>query len=759
MANKKHSPALDYHSKGRPGKVEVVPTKPCQTARDLSLAYTPGVAEPCLRIHENPEAAYSYTAKGNLVAVITNGTAVLGLGDIGPMAGKPVMEGKGVLFKRFADIDVFDIELQADSADEMVATITAMAPTFGGINLEDIRSPECFEVERRLRESLDIPVFHDDQHGTAIITGAALINAAELSGKELAGLKMVVSGAGAAAIACTRFILSLGLSRDNIVMCDSKGVIRKDREHLPEAKAEWATERDLHSLADAMEGADFFLGLSVKGLVSQDMIRSMNERPIVFALANPDPEIPYADARSARDDAIIATGRSDHPNQVNNVLGFPFIFRGALDTRARNVSEAMKQAAAEALADLAREDVPPSVAEAYGQANLSYGTDYIIPKPFDPRALFWVAPAVAQAAVDSGVARVESFDKAAYTEALKTRVSPTHAVLSSEFAQARSICPRMIFSEGEEGRMIQAAVYAREEGICRPTLLGHERTIRAWAEEHNLELDDIEIITPWSDPNSSVFADRWFEEMCRKGATATSATELARRRRGFALLALRNGETDAVICGVSDAYANYMRPALEIIGPRPGVHRVAGMYMLVYRDKVKFICDATVNFDPDAEALAEIAILAADQVADFDITPRVGMISYANFGQVNRPETRKMRQAVRLVKERRSDIIIDGEMQIDAALDPDHQAEFFPFSELGGEANVLIMPNLSSANISYKLLQRLSQAEVVGPILLGMAQPVTIMQRGAQVDEIVNMAAVTAVQCRQRRRTTVPSWA
>ncbi len=755
----KQTPALAYHAEGRAGKIEVVPTKACQTARDLSLAYTPGVAEPCTEIHKDPDQVYNYTAKGNLVAVITNGTAVLGLGDIGPMASKPVMEGKGVLFKRFADIDVFDIELQADSADEMVAAITAMAPTFGGINLEDIRSPECFEVERRLRETLDIPVFHDDQHGTAIITGAALINAVELADKKLEELTMVVSGAGAAAIACTEFIVSLGVRKENIVLCDSKGVIRSDRDNLPPAKAEWATDRDLSSLEDAMKGVDFFLGLSVKGLVSQQMIRSMADRPIVFALANPDPEIPYAEARSVREDAIIATGRSDHPNQVNNVLGFPFIFRGALDTRARTVSEPMKLAAAHALAELAHEDIPPSVADAYGEENITYGPDYIIPKPFDPRVLFWVAPAVAQAAVDSGVARVEAFDRVAYTEQLKTRVSPTHAVLSSEFARARSICPRMIFSEGEEGRMIKAAVYARDEGICRPILLGHERTIRDWAADYRLDLEGIDIVTPWSDPRASDFADQWFRERCRSGTTATGAEAVSRRRRGFAMQALRYGETDAVICGVSDSYANYIRPALQIIGPREGVGRVAGMYMLVYRDSVKFICDATVNFDPDAEALAEIAILAADQVADFDITPRVAMVSYANFGAVNRPETRKMRAAVELVNDRRPDLIIEGEMQVDAALDREAQENFFPFSRLDGEANVLVMPNLASANISYKLLQRLSDAEVVGPILLGLAKPLTIMQRGATVSEIVNMAAVTAVQCRRRHRTTVPSWA
>jgi malate dehydrogenase (oxaloacetate-decarboxylating)(NADP+) len=738
--------ALTYHSEGRPGKIEVVATKSCQTARDLSLAYTPGVAEPCRRIAESPDDVYKYTAKGNLVAVITNGTAVLGLGDIGPRAAKPVMEGKAVLFKKFADIDVFDIELQAETVDEMVSAITAMAPTFGGINLEDIRSPECFEVERRLQEALDIPVFHDDQHGTAIIAGAALINAAELTGRELKDIRTVVSGAGAAAIACVRFMIALGMKRENVLMCDSRGVIRLGRGGLTDVKKEWARDVAHETLSEAMVGADFFLGLSVPGVIDANDLKAMADRPIIFTLANPDPEIPYAEAKAARPDAVIATGRSDYANQVNNVLGFPYIFRGALDVFASSVSEAMKLAAAKALAALAREEVPQSVAEAYGDDGISFGVDYIIPKPFDPRVLLWVAPNVAQACVDSGCARVENFDKEAYRESLRRRVSPTHAVMSTEFAKARRHRPRMVFVEGEEGRMVQAATICRDEGICQPTLLGREKDIRAYADEANLDLDDIPIITPWTDPRTQAYADAWFQRTCRKGITRNAAMRMAQQRRGYALLSLLGGDTDSVICGVSDSYSNYARPALKVIGVKEGVHRAAGMYMLVFRDQVKFILDATVNIDPDAEALAEMAILAADQVRSFDITPRVAMLSYANFGASDARDARKMRRAVELVRHRRPDIEIDGEMQVDTALNNRLRESFYPFSELTDEANILVMPNLASANIAYKLLQQLSSAEVVGPILLGMQQPVSIVQRGALVNEIVYMAAITACQ-------------
>jgi malate dehydrogenase (oxaloacetate-decarboxylating)(NADP+) len=752
--------ALIYHSEGRPGKIEVIPSKPCQTQRDLSLAYTPGVAEPCRRIAERTQDVYKYTAKGNLVAVVTNGTAVLGLGDIGPHAAKPVMEGKAVLFKQFADIDVFDIELQADTVKEMVDTIVAMAPTFGGINLEDIRSPECFEVEEILRERLDIPVFHDDQHGTAIISGAALLNAASLQGKELCDIKAVISGAGAAAIACVKFMIDLGLRPEHIIMCDSKGVLKPGRERMTPVKEPWGRDVEATTVAEALVGADFFLGLSVPGVCSADDLKKMADKPIIFILANPDPEVPYAEARDARPDAIIATGRSDYPNQVNNVLGFPYIFRGALDSEATSVSEGMKLAAAQSLANLAREEVPDSVAEAYGVDAISFGSEYIIPKPFDPRVLFWVAPDVAQAAVDDGVARVGSFDKDTYREELRRRVSATHAVLSTEYAKARRYCPRMTFVEGEESRMIHAAVIARDEGLCKPRLLGRSKDILGFAEEHNLDLEGIEIAEPWTSERQSEYIENWFQRSCRRGATRNSAEQLAKRRRGFGMLQLEAGDTDALICGISDAWASYMSPALDVVGVAPGVRRAAGMYMLVMPNSVKFIADATVNIDPDAETLAETAILAADMVRSMDIEPRVAMLSYANFGAVRHPTARKVRDAVGIVREQRPDIEIDGEMQVDTALSSKVREQFYPFTELSDDANILIMPNLSAANIAYKLVQQLSNAEVVGPILLGMDHAVTIMQRGASVSEIVNMVAISAVQygtkSRRKGRLTLP---
>jgi len=753
--------ALNYHAEGRAGKIEVIPTKPCQTQRDLSLAYTPGVAEPCRRIAERKQDVYKYTAKGNLVAVVTNGTAVLGLGDIGPEAAKPVMEGKGVLFKQFADIDVFDIELQADTVEEMVNAIAAMAPTFGGINLEDIRSPECFEVEEILRERLDIPVFHDDQHGTAIIAGAALLNAAEQQGKELADLKTVVSGAGAAAIACVKFMIQLGLTKENIVMCDSVGVLKPGRERMTPVKEPWGRDDvEASTVGEALAGADFFLGLSVPGVCTAEDLQSMAERPIIFILANPDPEIPYAVAREARPDAVIATGRSDHPNQVNNVLGFPYIFRGALDCQATEVSEAMKLAAAHALANLAREEVPDSVSEAYGVDAIKFGPEYIIPKPFDPRVLFWVAPDVAQAAVDEGIARIESFDKDQYREALRRRVSATHAVLSTEYAKARRYCPVMTFVEGEEARMIHAAVIARDEGICKPRLLGRSKDINGFALEHNLDLEGIEIVEPWTDERQPQYIENWFHKSCRKGATRNSAEQLAKRRRGFGLLQLECGDTDSLICGISDGWASYMRPALDVVGVAPGVRRAAGMYMVVLPNSVKFICDATVNIDPDDKTLAETAVLAADMVRSMDIEPRVAMLSYANFGAVQHESARKVKRAVEIVREQRPDIEIDGEMQVDTALSRKVREQFYPFTELSDDANILVMPNLAAANITYKLVQQLSNAEVVGPILLGMDHAVTIMQRGASVAEIVNMAAITAVQygikSRRHGRVTLP---
>ena len=738
--------ALEYHSSGRRGKIEVVPTKPCSTARELSLAYSPGVAEPCMEIAGNEDLVYTYTARGNLVAVISNGTAVLGLGDIGPFAAKPVMEGKGVLFKKFADIDVFDIELRANDIETFCTAVRALEPTFGGINLEDVKAPECFIIEERLKKELQIPVFHDDQHGTAIISGAALINAVEIAGKKLEQVRIVVSGAGASAIACTKFYMTLGVKRENLMMVDSKGVIYRGRtEGMNTFKEPFAVETRCRTLADAMEGADVLLGCSAKGLITPRMIQTMAKRPIVFALANPDPEISYPDAKAAREDVIMATGRSDFPNQVNNVLGFPFIFRGALDVRAKAITEGMKMAAARALAALAREKVPDVVSRAYGGKKFSFGPDYIIPKPFDSRVLLWVAPAVAQAAMEDGVARTH-VDIPTYREALRKRQSRSHEVMGVIYNKARKKTARIVLAEGNQTRILQAAQILREDGICEPVLLGEPEVIRRSIEEHHLtELKDVTILHPDSTPEFEAYVERYLELRGRRGVTLREAQKRMRTRNYYGAMMVREGAAEGLVTGLTMSYPEAVRAPLEIIRSREG-RRAGGVYIVVLKNDFKFFADCTVNVDPTSEELAEIAIHTADLARYFDVKPRVAMLSYSNFGSAPGTSPAKVRRAVEIAHQRRPDLELDGEMQVDAAVLPAEAHETFPFSRLTEEANVFVFPDLNAANIGYKLLWRLGGAEVIGPVLIGMNKPVNVLQMGASVSDIVNLAAVTALR-------------
>ena len=742
----KRRDALDYHALGRPGKLEVVPTKPVTTARDLSLAYSPGVAEPCIEIAEDPDLSYRYTTRGNLVAVISNGSAVLGLGNIGPHAAKPVMEGKGILFKKFADIDVFDVEIDARDVDEMVRIIKSLEPTFGGINLEDIKAPECFELEERLRTEMNIPVFHDDQHGTAIISGAALLNAVELAGKKIEDVKVVVSGAGASAIACARFYIALGVSRRNIIMVDSQGVIYEGRtEGMNPYKAQFAVPTDKRTLEEAMEGADVFLGLSAAGLVTQEMVRSMAKNPIVFALANPDPEITYPDAVAARSDIIMATGRSDYPNQVNNVLGFPFIFRGALDVRARAITEGMKLAAARALARLAREEVPEHVTRAYGGKRLTFGPEYIIPTPFDDRVLLWVAPAVAQAAMEDGVARIH-LDLGEYRERLKRSQSHSYRVMRSVVQKAKAKRMRIVFPEGDAVPVLQACAILAADEICTPILLGPVDTVRNLIAEHRLdELDNVEVIDPRTSPDFERYAAEYFKLRERRGITARLARRFMERRSTFAAMMVRDGKADGMVLGHTMSYPEAIRPPLQILRTIDG-KAAAGVYVVVTKNDVKLFADCTVNPEPAAEDLADIAERTAELARYFDLEPRIAMLSYANFGSSDTASPAKMAEATRILKARRPDLMVDGEMQVDAALVPELREEIFPFSDLQGEANVLIFPNLDAANISYKLLARMAGAEVIGPILLGMQRAVNVVQLRAGVNDIVNLAAITAIK-------------
>jgi malate dehydrogenase (oxaloacetate-decarboxylating)(NADP+) len=739
--------ALAYHASGRPGKIAVVPTKPVASQRDLSLAYSPGVAEPCRVIAENPEAVSRFTARGNLVAVISNGTAVLGLGDIGPLAAKPVMEGKGVLFKKFADIDVFDIELAEKDPDKLVEIICALEPTFGGINLEDIKAPECFEVERKLRARLKIPVFHDDQHGTAIICAAALKNAVELTQKHMETLRVVCLGAGAAAVACMELWMRMGVRRQNIWMADSRGIVVEGRGALNEFKARFArpaSERSL-TLAQAFEGADVFLGLATANLVSGDMVKRMAEKPIIMALANPDPEIPYEEARAARPDAIVATGRSDFPNQVNNVLGFPYIFRGALDVGARCINEEMKLAAALALAELARQDVPDRVRQAYGGLSLQFGPDYIIPKPFDQRALYWVAPAVAEAAVASGVARVE-LDVNEYRERLVRTLSPTSKLMWSLTAAAKRAPKRVVFCEGQEPKILRAAQIIREEGIGTPLILGRRERVEAGAIEAGVRLTGMEIIDPREDPRLPEFAEAYHRLRMRKGVTRAEALRiLAGRRTYFGMMLLSRGHADVVVSGLTHRYPETVRPALEVIGVRKGVRRACGMHVVITDRSVRLLADTTVNIDPDAETLAEIALQAADAARHLGLTPRVALLSFSNFGSSPAASTRKMAEAARLVKQQRPDLDVDGEMQADVALSPEVRA-LYPFATLEGEANVLVFPNLDAGNIAYKLAVAESKADVIGPFLLGTNKPVALLAPESTVDDIVHLATIAATR-------------
>jgi malate dehydrogenase (oxaloacetate-decarboxylating)(NADP+) len=737
--------ALEYHSRERRGKIEVVPTKPCATARELSLAYTPGVAEPCLEIAKQEELSYTYTARGNLVAVITNGTAVLGLGDIGPSAAKPVMEGKGVLFKKFADIDVYDIELRANDVETFINSVRTLEPTFGGINLEDIKAPECFVIEERLKKELKIPVFHDDQHGTAIISGAALINAVEIAGKKMDRIRVVVSGAGAAAIATARFYVSLGVKHENIMMVDSKGVLYKGRtEGINEFKEAFLVDTRCRTLADAMEGADVLLGCSTKGLVTPRMIQSMAKSPIVFALANPDPEITYPEAKGARGDIIMATGRSDYPNQVNNVLGFPFIFRGALDVRAKAITEEMKMAAARALAALAREEVPDSVSMAYGGEKFSMGPDYIIPKPFDSRVLLWVAPAVAKAAMDCGVARTQ-IDLREYRESLRKRQSRTHEVMGVIFNKAKRKAARIAFTNGEHPRILQATSILREDGICEPVLLGRkDEIVKLIEEQHLVGLKGVQIIEPRASEQFEEYAKKYVELRGRQGVTVQLARDRMRGPRYFGAMLLHQGGCDGLLTGLTENYSEAIRPALEIVRSHEG-RRAGGVYIVVLKTGFKFFADCTVNIDPTAEELADIAVRTADLARFFDVTPRVAMLSYSNFGSAKGASPAKVRRAVALAREKQPGLEVDGEMEVDLAVLQDELREF-PFARLSDEANVFVFPNLDSANIGYKLLWRLAGADVVGPVLLGMNKPVNVLQMNSNVQNIVSLAAVTALR-------------
>ena len=747
--------ALDYHFGARPGKIEVSPTKPCRTQRDLSLAYTPGVAEPCLDIEKNPHDAFKYTARGNLVAVVSNGTAVLGLGDIGALAGKPVMEGKGVLFKRFADVDVFDLEVNTHDPDEIIKVCQLLEPTFGGINLEDIKAPECFYIEETLKKTMHIPVFHDDQHGTAIISGAALLNALEVTGKDISKIRLVVNGAGAAGIACAEHYIRLGVKRENIMMCDTKGVVYKGRTAgMNPYKDRFALDTKLRTLAEAMEGSDVFVGLSVKGAVTPEMVRSMAPHPIVFAMANPDPEITYDDAKACRSDVIMATGRSDYPNQVNNVLGFPFIFRGALDVRATAINEEMKLAATRALADLAKEDVPESVCRAYGLDWLKFGPEYLIPKPFDSRVLLWEASAVAEAAMRTGVAQ-EPVDIKEYREQLERRLGKAHEVSRMMIQKAQAKPKTVVFPEGENDKILHAAHCLLEEKIAFPILLGDAVKINTKAGELGLDLTEARIV----DPRNSHYRERYTYELFqlrqRRGVTLSEAPKLLNNPNVFGSMMVRMGDADALVSGVDQHYPDVIRPALQIVRVREGLHKVSGCYALITRGgNIYFLADASVNIEPTAEDLVEIALCTAEAARRFDVEPRVAMLSFSTFGSVDHPLCDKVRKAVALLHKADPTLIVDGEIMADAAVSPEMLEKMYPFSTLKGGANVLIFPDLASANIAGKLLGKIGGAETLGPILMGMSRPVHLLPRGAEVEEIVNAAAIAVVEAQDNEQAT-----
>lgn len=744
--------ALDYHSQGKPGKLGIHATKPCSTQRELALAYSPGVAEPCREIAKNRDDSYLYTSRGNLVGVISNGTAVLGLGNIGPYAAKPVMEGKAILFKRFADIDVFDIELDANDPDAFIQAVKALEPTFGGINLEDIKAPECFYIEEQLREKMEIPVFHDDQHGTAVIVAAGLLNALELAEKKIEDCYFAFNGAGAAAVACANLAISFGADPEKITMCDSRGVIYHGREGVAgNYKEKFARTTERRSLADAIEGADVFVGVSVGGVMNQDMVASMAKNPIVFALANPDPEITYPEAVAVRDDIIMGTGRSDYPNQVNNVLGFPYIFRGALDVRARGVNLEMLQAAARALAALTREEVPPSVCQAYNLDSLEFGREYLIPKPFDPRILVWVASAVAEAAIQTGMARKE-LDINAYRQELESRQSMSRELMRILTTKAQNAPKRIVFVEGENEKIIRAARILKDEGIAEPILLGNVERIEQLARDEAISLDGISSANPRLSEQSEYFARRLYEKRQRKGLIHSDAQMLMRDGNYFAAMMVEEGDADGFIGGLTQHYPDTLRPALHCIPLEKGIQRVAGLYILIFEKGVYFLADATVNIDPSAEDLADIARSAARVARQFEIEPRVGMLSFSNFGSVKHPHVDKVKQAVQILKEQEPDLIVDGELQADVAVSA-IRAQDFPFSQIQGDANVLVFPDLQSCNIAYKLLIELGGAEALGPVLMGMSKPVHVLQQGASVREIVNMAALAVVDAQRLSAT------
>ncbi|SIN66753.1 NADP-dependent malic enzyme [Algoriphagus halophilus] len=747
--------ALNYHTQGKAGKIEVIPTKPLSSQMDLALAYSPGVAEPCKEIATDSEKVYKYTAKGNLVGVISNGTAVLGLGDIGPEASKPVMEGKGVLFKKFAGIDVFDIEINEKDPKKLIQTIKSLEPTFGGINLEDIKAPECFEIEETLKKEMKIPVMHDDQHGTAIISGAALLNALELVEKNISDIKLVVNGAGAAAISCTRFYITLGIKKENIVLCDIEGILRSDRPDLDDIRREFATDRDIYTINDALVGADVFLGLSAGNVISQDQLKLMAANPIVFALANPDPEIAYDLAIAAREDLIMATGRSDHPNQVNNVLGFPYIFRGALDVRATAINEEMKLAAAHAIAKLAKEPVPDIVNKAYGEDKLGFGRFYLIPKPLDPRLITTIAPAVAKAAMDSGVAKSPILDWEAYELELQERIGIDQRLMSVVIARAKKDPKRVVFAEADNRKILKAAQILKDEKIAIPILLGNKERILTLIKENSLDLQNVTIIDPMEDSKKlSQFADILFAKRQRKGMTYGDASRLVTQRNYFGAMMVETGLADAFISGLTRDYPKTVLPSLHTIGVRPGTKRVAGMYIMNTSKGPYFFSDATVNLNPTAEELVEIIGLTAEAVKFFNIEPRIAVLSYSNFGSAKGDIPDKMAKATAMAKEKYPDLIIEGEMQANVALNDEIQKEMYPFSKLiNKKANTLIFPDLSSGNIAYKLLAELGNSEAIGPILLGMNKPVHILQLGSSIREIVNMVAVAVVDAQSNGKS------
>ncbi len=743
---------LNYHNQGRKGKIEVNPSKPCSTQRDLALAYTPGVAIPCNIIHDDPDSVFEYTAKGNLVGVVTNGTAVLGLGNIGPLAGKPVMEGKGVLFKRFADIDVFDLEINATDPEDVIRFCRMIEPTLGGINLEDIKSPECFHIEETLKKELSIPVFHDDQHGTAIISGAALLNALEITGKKIEKVRVVFNGAGASGISCARYYLKLGVKKENLILCDSHGVIYKGRtEGMNPFKEEFVSDTRARTLGEAMAGADIFVGLSSKGVVSADMVKSMAKKPIVFALANPDPEITYEEASAARADVLMATGRSDYPNQINNVLGFPFIFRGALDVGATAINEEMKLAATQALAELTKQDVPDSVIKAYGNEPIIFGPDYIIPKPLDPRVLLWVAPAVAKAAMDSGVAR-KKIELNTYREQLEAKLGRSREIMRIVINRAKISPKKIVFPEGEEDKIIRAAQIILDEGIATPILLGNPAIIEERKNYLHLDLGGAQIVDPENSPKLNAYTNELYNLRKRKGVAMVEAQHLMENRNYYGAVMLHTGDADGMVSGLTAHYPETLRPALQVIQMKPGQTRVSGLYIMLTSNDVYFFADTTVNKYPTSEELAEIAVSTAEVAQRFGIEPRFAMLSYSYFGSNCDEISGYVQRAVELLHKNHPKLIVDGEMQANTALIPQLLESTYPFSKLKGKANVLIFPTLEAGNIAYKLVEHINHTEAIGPILMGLSKPVHVLQRGDEVNDIVNMAAIAVMDAQEVRK-------